>query len=316
MVTGITNTLKKNSTPGESLILGIDGGGTKCKAVLMSPDNVVLGEGTAGPGNPVYGIEQAKDSIKNSALMALKQAGISPSELTKIPVGLGLAGVNLPKHYDTIMKWQHPFRQIFLATDLLIASLGAHNGGDGAVIVTGTGSCGFSYVNQKSTILGGHGFPQGDKGSGAWFGLRAAEQVLLSLDGLGHPTKLVNVMLEQLNVKNSEELTEKVAGKPASFFAQLANCVFIAASSKDEIAISIVQEGAGYINGMAEKLMNTHPPRISLIGGLGTSLFPWLNKAIQNALSTPLSPPEVGAVYFARQNMNGFPSDKSISIAT
>ncbi|MEP4892109.1 MAG: BadF/BadG/BcrA/BcrD ATPase family protein [Aliiglaciecola sp.] len=305
--------MKNNAKPDGSLILGIDGGGTKCKAVLMSADNVVLGEGTAGPGNPVYGLEQAKDSITNSALMALKQAGIAPSELANITVGVGLAGVNLPNHYKTIMSWQHPFKQIFLATDLLIASLGAHNGGDGAVIVTGTGSCGFSYVNQTSTILGGHGFPQGDKGSGAWFGLRAVEQVLLSLDGLGKTTQLVEVMQRQLNVKNSEELTEKVAGKPASFFAQLANCVFIAADAGDEIAISIAHEGADYISAMAEKLMSINPPRISLIGGLGRSLFPWLSNGLKNALSAPLSTPEVGAVYFARQNIQALGADESLS---
>ncbi|MDO6693531.1 BadF/BadG/BcrA/BcrD ATPase family protein [Aliiglaciecola sp. 3_MG-2023] len=308
--------MRKNLTSDDSLILGIDGGGTKCKAVLMSPDNVVLGEGTAGPGNPVYGLEQAKESIKSSAIMALQQAGMSPRELVNITLGVGLAGVNLPKHYDNIMNWQHPFKQIFLATDLLIASLGAHDGGDGAVIVSGTGSCGFSYVNQKSTILGGHGFPQGDKGSGAWFGLKAAELVLLSLDGFAKPTQLAEIMLAQLNLKNSAELTEKVAGKPASFFAQLANCVFVAADAKDELALSIVKEGADYINTMAEKLMNTHPPRMSLIGGLGRSLFPHLGRRVQHTLSAPLSSPEVGAVYFARQNINGFIPEKLVSIVT
>lgn len=313
MVTGIENTVRKNLISDDSLILGIDGGGTKCKAVLMSPDNVILGEGTAGPGNPVYGLEQTKDSIKNSAIMALKQAGMHPREIANISVGVGLAGVNLPKHYNAIMNWKNPFKQIFLATDLLVASLGAHDGGDGAVIVTGTGSCGFSYVDQKPLILGGHGFPQGDKGSGAWFGLKAVEQVLLALDGLGSSTQLVELMLRQLKVKNSAELTEKVAGKPASFFAQLAGCVFIALDAKDQIAMSIVHEGASYINSMAEKLMSTHPPRMSLIGGIGTSLFPSLSRHIQNALSAPLSPPEIGAVYFARQNMSGFLPEKPVS---
>ena len=301
---GTVNVIKdkrvKQNPASQDLFLGIDGGGTKCKAVLMSSDNVVMGVGTSGPGNPVYGLEQAINSIEYSARMAIQDAGMDASILANLTVGIGLAGVNIPSHYQNIMAWQHPFKQIFLATDLLIASLGAHNGSDGAVIVSGTGTCGFSYVNGKSTILGGHGFPQGDKGSGAWFGLKAVEQVLLALDNIGGSTLLVELVLQQLKAKNAQDIVAKVAGKSASFFAQLSGTVFAAAHAEDKIAIDIVQEGATYISDIGRKLMDTKPPRISLIGGLGPSLLPWLDDAIKAQLSAPLSPPEVGAVLFAK----------------
>jgi glucosamine kinase len=290
---------KKSSV--QPLFLGIDGGGTKCKAVLMSSDNVILGVGVSGPGNPVYGVEEAIQSIENSALMAVQDAGMDAKVLGDLVVGMGLAGVNVPSHYQNIMAWRHPFKSIYLATDLLIASMGAHNGSDGAVIVTGTGTCGFSYVDGKTSILGGHGFPQGDKGSGAWFGLKAVEQVLLTLDNIAGPTLLVELVLKQLKVKTGQEIVEQVVGKSASFFGQLSATVFTAANAHDKTAIAIVQEGAKYISDMGLRLMDTQPPRISLIGGLGPSLLPWLGDAIKAQLSKPLSPPEVGAVLFARQ---------------
>ena len=48
----------------EQLFLGIDGGGTKCKAIVMTSNNIIIGTGISGPGNPVYGIEQAMNSVK------------------------------------------------------------------------------------------------------------------------------------------------------------------------------------------------------------------------------------------------------------
>ena len=61
--------------------------------------------------------------------------------LKQVVAGLGLAGVNLPGLYQKINEWHHPFKEMFLTTDLHTACIGAHKGADGAVIITGTGSC-------------------------------------------------------------------------------------------------------------------------------------------------------------------------------
>ncbi len=285
----------------EEYFLGVDGGGSKCKAVIMSPDHKILGTGISGPGNPLHGFEQATHSITESAKLALADAGLSHVSLDQLIAGVGLAGVNLPVLYDQMSEWQHPFKQMFLATDLLIACLGAHQGDDGAVVITGTGSCGFSYVDGKPFMVGAHGFPHGDKGSGAWFGLQAAKNVLLSIDGLVAPSLMNDVLLNKLGCEDEISLVEAIAGKPATYYAQLANLVFDAAEEGDEVAKNIVEEGAEYINGVVKTLGARNPPRISMIGGLTPRLKPWLNKEVQTRLSEPLSPPEVGSVIFALQ---------------
>jgi glucosamine kinase len=283
------------------LFLGIDGGGSKCKTIIMNKDNEILGTGISGPGNPLHGFEQATNSITESAKLALEDAGLAHIELHELNAGVGLAGVNLPVLFDQMAAWKHPFKQMFLATDLLIACLGAHQGSDGAVIITGTGSCGFSCIEGEYSILGAHGFPHGDKGSGAWFGLQAAKQVLLSIDGLVEPTLMNDVLLKKLNCKDDTDLVEVIAGKKATYYAQLANLVFDAAEQGDKVALSIVNEGADYINGMARTLKAKNPPRMSMIGGLTPRLKSWLAKDIQEQLAEPLSAPEVGAVLFAKQ---------------
>jgi len=292
-----------SSSDNNEIFLGIDGGGSKCKAIVMSSDNKILGTGIAGPANPLHGYDQAINSITESAKFALKDAGIDESELGNVVAGVGLAGVNLPVLFEQMSNWQHPFKSMYLATDLLIACLGAHDGKDGAVMITGTGSCGFSYVDAHPYIVGAHGFPHGDKGSGAWFGLQAAKQSLLSLDGLISPSTINDKVLTLLDVKDDVELVEAIAGKPAAFYARLANLVFDCAEEGDKLALDIVAEGAGYISHVAKQLLKQNPPELALIGGLTPRIKPWLDKDIKEQLIEPIHPPEVGAVIFAKQQL-------------
>ncbi|MBA6251997.1 N-acetylglucosamine kinase [Colwellia sp. MB3u-55] len=292
-----------SSSGNNEIFLGIDGGGSKCKAILVSNDNKILGTGIAGPANPLHGYEQAISSIAESAKLALKNAGIDESELGNIIAGVGLAGVNLPVLFEQMSNWQHPFKKMYLATDLLIACLGAHDGKDGAVMITGTGSCGFSYVDGHPYIVGAHGFPHGDKGSGAWFGLQAAKQSLLSLDGLIPHSSINDKVLALLNVKDDVELVEVIAGKPAAFYALMANLVFDSAEEGDKIALDIVTQGAEYISHVARQLLKQNPPAISLIGGLTPRIKPWLDKDIKRQLIEPKHPPEVGSVIYAKQQL-------------
>ena len=285
------------------LFLGIDGGGSKCKAIVMDENNDILGTGIAGPGNPLHGFEQATHSITESAKLALKDAGLESIALKELNAGVGLAGVNLPALYKEMNAWQHPFKHMFLAHDLLIACLGAHHSHSGAVIISGTGSCGFSCIDEQEVLLGGHGFPHGDKGSGAWFGLQATKQVLLSLDGMVSPTVMNDILLAKLDCTGPTSIVEAIAGKKATFYAQLANLVFDAAEQGDDVALSIVKEGAEYIDSLARTLLAKKPSRLSMLGGLTPRLKPWLDQDIQSQLSEPLSPPEVGAVYFAKNQL-------------
>lgn len=282
------------------LYLGVDGGGSKCRAILVGADLQLLGSGLGGPANPLHGFEQTLNSIICATDAALAEAGLQPQAKSELISGLGLAGVNLPSLYQQVKNWSHPFAQLFLTTDLHIASLGAHRGEEGAVIVAGTGSCGYAQVNGQTTILGAHGFPFGDQGSGAWMGLEAIKVVLLASDGLGPSTCLTQMFAEQLGVEGVM-IVDKFAGAGSSEYAQLSALVLRAAEAGDAVALSIVKEGTAYLDAIAEKLWQTGVKRLSLIGGLGQALRSWLAPATLARLSEPLMQPEWGAVYFAQQ---------------
>ncbi len=281
--------------------LGIDGGGSKCKARLENLQGDCLGEGISGPANPVRGVELAQTSILEAAHLALKDAGLEHLSLNQLYAGMGLAGVNLPKYRQMMAHWQHPFAKMQISTDLHIACLGAHNGEDGAVIITGTGSSGASVVKGNYFEIGGHGFPVGDCGAGAWLGLTAIKQSLKALDDLSTRTPLVDALLARLNCATPQEVVEVIIdGKPA-FYAAFAPLIMEFANQGDEMASAIVTEGADYLSCMARRLLQNQPPRLSLIGGLAPLITPWLDADIQARISAPFAAPEVGATLLARQ---------------
>lgn len=284
----------------QTLYIGIDGGGTKCRASIMTDDLQVLGTGVGGPANPFHGVQQAKDSIRTAAELALIDAGLPPAAMGQLIAGAGLAGVNVPSLYDVMSDWQHPFKQMFLTTDLHIACLGAHNRDEGAVMIAGTGSCGYSYVNNASLFLGGHGFPIGDKGSGAWMGLEAIQAVLLDSDNLG-PATILSHSISRFLQAEGVMIVDKMFGAKSSDYAKFAIFVVDAADAGDEVAISIVKDGAAYMSAVARRLWATQPGRMSIIGGLAPRLIPWMDKDMADNLSPALYQPEFGAVYFAKQ---------------
>jgi len=284
----------------ELLYLGIDGGGTKCSAILTCSKHNSLGRGLAGPANPFRGPEQTIDSIEKATTLALRDAGLSQDDLSRVIAGVGLAGVNLPIVYETMSKWKHPYKEMFLTTDLEIACAGAHDGHDGGVIVVGTGSSGCSIVNGEVLIIGAHGFEFGDTSSGAWLGRQAIRAVLLAEDDLGPKTQLTESVSEALG-SNGVSIVEKMVGAKPSDFASLAGLVFAAADKGDEVATDIIQQGASYLSHMVRKLASTNPPAISVLGGLKDLILPWLDDDVRMQLVAAKNAADVGAVIYAEQ---------------
>lgn len=282
------------------LFLGIDGGGSKCCAVISNDQGVILGRGMGGSANAYQHLLQTQASIIAATQMALQDAGLPPEAIRELIAGVGVAGVNVPSVFTAMNQWQHPFKKIHLTTDLHIACLGAHQGADGAVIIVGTGSCGYSFVAGKARLLGGQGFLLGDNGSGAWLGLEAVKAALLALDGVGPQTLLRPMLSEALAVAEAL-MVDKLTGASSGDYAKLSRLVFLAAQQQDAVAINIIREGAQYLDRIAEQLWQTQPGRMSLIGGLANYIVPWLAPEIAARLSPPLAQPEMGAVLFARQ---------------
>ena len=280
--------------------LGIDGGGTRCRATLVDVDMAILGKGVAGPANTYQDIDQAVRSIVEATELALADARLSTDSLSQIVAGAGLAGVNLPAVQRATMAWDHPFRRFYVTTDLEIACLGAHAGNDGAVMITGTGSSGCSVVDGDCTILGAFGYPFADKCSGAWFGLQAIRSSLQAEERLGPDTIMQSMLSERLQ-GDGNEIIEKLASPKTRDLAEYANLVFDAASQNDSVAIEIIKDGVEYLERLAARLWETRPPTMSLLGGLRGAIQPWLGDEVASALTEPQMTAEEGACLFVQR---------------
>tara|TARA_R110000868_G_scaffold70029_5_gene206198 strand:- start:645 stop:1526 length:882 start_codon:yes stop_codon:yes gene_type:complete len=290
-------------TSQQQYFIGIDGGGTKCKARLEDAKGTLLAEAIAGPANAARDLEGTLNSIYAACDGLLRQVSGPAISYAQIHTGIGLAGVNLPDVKQKLLARPHPFASQTLSTDLHIACLGAHNGEDGAIIITGTGSSGASIVKQKCVEIGGHGFVVGDKGSGAWLGKMAVSYSLEVMDGILAPCTLSQYVLDKLACKTAYDLVQATLNAKPAFFAQLAPVVLNLAAEKQPAAITLVSDGAAYISQLARCLMQQAPARLSIIGGISTLLIPWLDQDIQAILSDAKLPPEAGAILLAKTNL-------------
>lgn len=286
------------------LYLGIDGGGSKCRAVIYCAESGLLGQGLSGPANVLRGTETAIKHINEATEIALKEAGLHKNEMARLIAGIGLAGLNLESCQLEMQQWQHPFKQAYFTSDLHIACLGAHGGEDGAVIIAGTGSSGLAFIDGQVEEVGGHGFPVGDCGSGAWLGLKAIEVTLQALDGLKPESHLTTAILDTYKVVKGTDLAQLVASFQPADFAKLAPLVIEHANQHDIHAMNLLQVGVDYLSAMAFRLAGEHKLSLSLIGGLTPIMAEHFDNRIRNMIKPAQQPPEIGAVLFAQIQSN------------
>ncbi|MBC3765630.1 BadF/BadG/BcrA/BcrD ATPase family protein [Neptunicella marina] len=281
--------------------VGIDGGATHCRAQLFDKNHKLLGMGKAGPANPVNGLKQTCESIVTATQQALSDAGINNITLAQLSVGAGLAGLHLPAMQQAMAKWQHPFADLFLTTDLHAAVLGAHDGNDGAVIILGTGFSALGVVAQQQFPIGGYGFPIYATCSGSWFGLELIKAILLDADGVGVKTSLTKAILSQTDILT---LAEKMNNAPAQEFARLAPFVFEHAAKGDALSLSLLQQGADFINRVMQRLIDNGVKRITFVGGVAPHIQHYLSPALRHYVVEAKASPEFGAMLLANRTNN------------
>lgn len=280
--------------------LGVDGGGTGCRARVEDADGTVLGQGLSGPATTRLGIEQAWVSIARAFDAAIEEAGLSASDIKHIHAGVGLAGISRKGALAALRAIEHPFASIDFVSDGEGACLGAHSGRDGAIVIAGTGSIGLGLVEGRQLRVGGYGFPISDEGSGAYLGLKAVQLALRAHDGREQRTALLAEIMQRFQ----NDPTEAVAWMDrasATDYAALAPMVLRHADQGDSVARRIVQSAAGHIDTLVRTLFEKGAPRVCLLGGLASPLEPWLAPDVRRSLKPIDGDAVSGAVILAKK---------------
>src|SRR5207302_924595 len=141
------------------LFLGVDGGGTRCRARLCDASGVKLAEVQAGAANIRFGVQEAFASVLEATLSCLERAHLSSQDLPRTTACLALAGATEPGELAAARLRTQSFGRAIITSDAHAACVGAHNGGDGAVLIIGTGSIGWAVLRGKHHRVGGWGLP-------------------------------------------------------------------------------------------------------------------------------------------------------------
>jgi glucosamine kinase len=282
------------------LFLGVDGGGTGCRARVEDGEGTVLGSGIAGPATTRLGIEQAMASVETACRAALAEAGIAFEAAGHVHCGIGLAGMGRKGAREAFEALPHPFASIAFATDGLVACIGAHSGADGGIVIVGTGSFGLARVEGREVRVGGYGFPISDEGSGADLGLQSIRLALRALDGRVDRTPLLTSVLARFK-DDPFEAVAWMDRATATDYATFAPLVMRHADDGDPVGRRIVQGAAEQIDGLVRALVERGAPRIALIGGLSSAIEPWLAPDVRRRLK-PLDGDAVsGAIRLTRE---------------
>lgn len=280
------------------LFLGIDAGGSHCRARLTDADGAVLGQGESGPANTVFGLETVVETLIAVTQAAFTAAAIPFEETARTSAGVGIAGISRRGARPHLEGARWPFARIALASDAVIANIGAHGGEDGATLILGTGSVAQLAVGGQHRTIGGYGFPISDEGSGAALGLSAMRHALRAIDGRTVKTPLSAAITERFDHDPVRAIAWMDEAAPRDY-AAFAPLVMDYAEANDAIARSIVENAAGHIERFIETIFEAGAPRCALLGGLAPRMRPWLRERTLRLLSEPRGDALDGALRLA-----------------
>ena len=289
------------------IFLGIDGGGSRCRARLRDGRGALLGQGESGPANIYQDFDGSVLSILAAAKAATAAAGLPEARMNEFHTGMGLAGIISSQSAARLKASGLPFASLTFINDAHAACLGAHGGGDGGIVIAGTGSAGYVIVDGKGTGIGGWGFELGDQGSGAIMGREAVRAAVLTIDALATPSPLTRRILDELG-SDQPALTAWARTARSADYAKFAPDVFTFAGQGDGVAEAIVAKAVGAIFVISKRLLQLGAPILSMLGGMSGQLKQQMSPSLRAFFVEPAADATDGAIMVARRAA-GLPED-------
>jgi glucosamine kinase len=283
----------------DPLFVGVDGGGTSCRARIRDSEGALLGEGTGGPANARLDPKLVMGSILTACTAAVRAARLDAEDLRRAHAGFGLAGAVVGEVNKRLLRESHPFASVVIDTDAYAAWLGAHQGKDGAILILGTGSCGLAVIGGRRIYVGGWGAEVSDEASGQMLGREAIRRALWVHDGRAEPTPLANEILAHFD-NSAEKIVAFATGALPADYARFAPLVFDYAGPGDALALALVTQAAADAARIITRLLEVGSPSVCLLGGLAGRLTPWLAADVRARLSPLQADAMDGAILMAR----------------
>lgn len=240
------------------LLIGIDGGGSKTDAILLSPDGELLARAIGGPSNYQDVGRHAAAQVWTELIDVLTQDvnGVLKAS------AWGLAGWDRPRDAEilsVVVRQLDPTPDAGrdMVNDAFLALRAGSIDGHGVAIIAGTGSncCGINPDGNRQNI-GGLAFEFGDSGSGTDIGREGLRAAFRGEDGRGPTTLLTDLLYDRFELERLDDIVDlfvEDADEEANA-GHFAPVVFDAATLGDSVATQILEE-AGREMGLSASLV-------------------------------------------------------------
>ncbi|MBR9991220.1 MAG: hypothetical protein KFH98_15770 [Gemmatimonadetes bacterium] len=252
--------------------VGVDGGGTHARAVVVDEKGRVLAR-RVGPAGLVDPRDPGSAAAAVARLVrdALRDAGASSAAA----LCCGLAGAGRPHEREAVriaLTLEHIAELVVVVGDAEAAMADAFPDGPGVLVVAGTGSIAWARAADGATVrVGGWGQLLGDEGSGYDIGIGGLRAVARAADERTGPTALTAVLLSALGLNATDELIAWAASASKAQIAALAPSVLSCAERGDEAAAAVRDSAVTAIAELAAtaaRRCGAESPTIALTGGL------------------------------------------------
>jgi len=292
-----------------AVFLGLDCGGSSCRAISVNSSGDILHQGQSGPAN----LANTPTGRLFSHIRRASESQSNPDFVCGCFAGL-LTEEDRIRAKD-ILKSVFPAAAVRTEPDYF-AALRASEGADMCVIA-GTGSVVCSHVDGKLAKSGGRGYLLGDVGSAFQFG-RSALLHFLEVGPNRISPELAHAIEQKFGSLNENEVLARLyrGGLPAAQLAKLAGAFAKDAKANAPYALSTLESQMNSLVSVTQKHIDTfHSVRrslsVCLAGGLweGSSIF--RNAFIEKlrpmypereiTISRISRPPVYGAVELAKE---------------
>lgn len=290
--------------------VGIDGGGSNLRVVVVDEAMTVVSHATDATANPnLIGQRQAASRIQQCIERACESIDVSAIAA----VGVGIAGAAAHHSAAWLVETVAPVlptAKILPSSDHEIALVGALGKREGILLLAGTGSVAYGVNPAGEQVqIGGWGYLIGDEGSGYKIGLQALRIVTYEHDRAKR-TDFSKILLEALGLSEAKDLISFMYHRdapPVREVARLARTVLEMAKDNVPAAEKIIHNAAydlAHLVHQAKQRLDIPDADIAFAGGLLTSDNMLSHRvARQVGLSTPpqaLYSPVVGAALLAK----------------
>jgi len=255
--------------------IGADSGGTKFELLLVDLSGKILKSfRLKGIHYSVSGPQIYSDKITEYIQTVVNKSGLKIENCIGICIGLAGAREESDRtKLASLFKRKTQVRNIIITSDAMTALIGAFEGKEGIILISGTGSVLYGFYDNKLKRIGGWGRIIGDEGSGYWIGKKAlniATKEYDACENIKSQSKLCKILYSEFGIDRSN-LNDKIF-KENFDIQKITPVVLDLASEKSKVCIEIIETAVSdliyHIKTYIDFVKPERELKIALIGSL------------------------------------------------